>query len=352
MAYENLTFESILQRALSRADVSQDKREGSPLYNALAPSAAEHKEMYLQLDVILNETFAETASREFLIKRAKERGLSPLSATHAVFRGIFNQAVPIGARFSKGDFIYQVTENISGFNYKVISESVGSEANVTLGNLIPVDYIEGLTSAQLVELLVPGRDEEDTESFRKRYFSSFNTKAFSGNRADYIEKVNAIPGVGGCKVYRTPSGGGSVGIVLIDGTFGVPSMTLINDVQSHMDPIDSNGDGVGLAPIGHSVLISGVTEVIINVSSMISYAPGWNFDAVKPYVESAIDEYFLELRKGWADETQVIVRIAQIESRILKLAGVVDVGNTLLNGGTANLVLSANQIPIRGSLNG
>ena len=51
-------------------------------------------------------------------------------------------------------------------------------------------------------MVIPGEDEEDTEVFRQRYMDSLNAQAFGGNRADYLEKVNAIPGVGGVKVYR------------------------------------------------------------------------------------------------------------------------------------------------------
>lgn len=47
--------------------------------------------------------------------------------------------------------------------------------------------------------MIPGEDEEDTEVFRQRYMDSLNAQAFGGNRADYLEKVNAIPGRGRCE---------------------------------------------------------------------------------------------------------------------------------------------------------
>ena len=45
--YEALTFEAILERMLGRVDDSFDKREGSVIYDALAPAAVE-----LQLSLI------------------------------------------------------------------------------------------------------------------------------------------------------------------------------------------------------------------------------------------------------------------------------------------------------------
>lgn len=85
--YENITYEDILQRMLDRVPNNMDKREGSIIYDALAPAAIELQLMYIELDVIMNESFADTASREYLIKRASERGITPEPATNAILKG-------------------------------------------------------------------------------------------------------------------------------------------------------------------------------------------------------------------------------------------------------------------------
>lgn len=350
--YEGLTYEQILQRMLDRVPLDVDKREGSIIYNAIAPVAAEVKQMQIELDVLLNETFADTASRQYLIKRAAERGIVPKKATHAVLKGEFNMEIPIGSRFTSGVYVFVAMEKIGTNTYRMKSEVAGSEGNLALGTLVPVQYITGLTSAVLTEVLIPGEDEEDTEVFRARYFASFESQEFGGNQADYKAKVNALTGVGGCKVSRTPSGGGTVGIVMISSAYGVPSEVLIDDVQEIVDPVVNSGEGLGIAPIGHQVSVSGVVASEIAVETSITYAPGWDWEALEPYAQAAIDAYFLELRQSWQDEAQIIVRIAQIESRLLNLAGVLDVSGTKLNGATTNTVLEANEIPERGTLIG
>lgn len=66
-----------------------------------------------------------------------------------------------------------------------------------------------------------------------------------------------------------------------------------------------------------------------------------------------MDEYFLELAKSWAGaENPLVVRISQIDNRLLNLAGVMDVGGTTLNGYTENLTLGQYQIPVRGEMHG
>jgi uncharacterized phage protein gp47/JayE len=109
--YENMTFEVILQRMLDRVSNNLNKREGSIIYDALAPAAVELQLMYIEFDIILKETFGDTASREYLIRRAAERGIIPYAATYAVLKGEFTPTtlnIPIGSRFSLNDLNYNI----------------------------------------------------------------------------------------------------------------------------------------------------------------------------------------------------------------------------------------------------
>ena len=67
--FENVTFEAILEAMLDRVPNTLDKREGSIIYDALAPAAAELQNAYIALDMVLNEGFADTASWQFLVRR-------------------------------------------------------------------------------------------------------------------------------------------------------------------------------------------------------------------------------------------------------------------------------------------
>lgn len=350
--YELVTYEVILQRMLDAVSDTVDKREGSIIYNALAPAALELQNMYIQLDVILTESFADTASREYLIMRCAERGITPNAATKAILQGEFNMDVPIGSRFSLDLLNYQAIEKISFGVFKMECETAGEVGNENIGTLIPIDYIAGLTSAELTAVLVPGEDEEDTEDLRQRYFDYLDSQPFGGNIADYKAKTNALDGVGGVKVYPVWDGGGTVKLVIIDSTYAAPTSTLIDEVQEAADPVASSGEGIGFAPIGHVVTVVGVSETTVNVATTITYESGWDWAALELYVQAAIDAYFSELAEEWADSDALIVRISQIESRILALTGVVDVTGTTINSSSSNLVLGADAIPTRGTVSG
>lgn len=350
--FEEKTFKNILKNMLDRVPDSIDKREGSIIYDAIAPAAAEITQLYINLELILKETFADTASRNYLIRRAAERGITPYSATNAVGKGVFNMPVPIGARFNLGKLNYRVKELISEkeHSYKMECETEGREVNSETGTLTPIEYITGLETAELTEILIPGEDVEGTEEFRKRYISSFNNIAYGGNREDYIQRVTAIAGVGGVKVYRAWNGGGTVKLVIVDSEFNSPTEELVAEVQRIMDP--SPGDGIGVAPIDHVVTVFGAAEQAINIETSITYADGWSFEDAKMYIEEAIDKYISELRGKWQETERIIVRVSQIESRLLEIEGIVDIGETKINGVGGNFTADEASIVKRGSIVG
>ena len=355
--YEHMSFDLILARMVGRVDewarergVAVDTREGSMIRTALSPAAAEMMLMYFELEMILNESFADTQSREFLIRRCAERGVRVEPATMAVRKGVFNIDVAIGDRFSLGQLNYIVTERIVKGEFKLECETPGNIGNLESGALIPIDYIDGLETAILTDVLIPGEDEETTEHLRIRYFDSLHSQSFGGNIADYREKTNKLPGVGGCKVYPVWDGGGTVKIVFLNALFQKPSTTLVQEVQTALDPVQNQDVGLGIAPIGHVVTVVPVDETVVNVETVLAYQDGWDWDAVKPQVEAAIDKYFTELSSEWAASEELVARISQIETRLLNLTGILDVQNTTLNGVAYNLTLDVDSIPIRGAI--
>jgi Uncharacterized homolog of phage Mu protein gp47 len=351
---ENNTFESILNTMLARVPTSIDKREGSFIYDSLAPTAVELQNMYIQSDYVLNETFADTASRENLIRRAAERGITIQPATNAIVKGEFTPntlEIPIGSRFSLDEFNYSVTEKISDGIYKLQCEETGADANFKFGQLIPIDYINGLQYAEITSILIPGEDEESTESLRKRYFANLENQAFGGNITDYKQKVNSLSGIGGVKVYPVWNGGGTVKLVIINSDFQKPSDELISATQTAIDPIQNQGQGLGIAPIGHVVTVIGVNETVLNIASEFTLQSGYQWADVEANIKSTIQNYFDELNFTWADSENLIVRISQLETRLLNLDGIIDIANTKINNTTENFVLNADSIAILGEVN-
>lgn len=346
--FERIDFDYIMKRMLERVPSSMDTREGSIIYDALAPCAAELAILYIQLDNILDETFADTASREFLIRRAAERGIEPTKASYAELRAVFipDTAQVIGQRFNLEDMNYIVSEKISDGTYKIRCETAGSAGNIDSGSLTPIDYIYGLDRAYVTEILVYGEDEEDTEALRSRYFNSFKTQSFGGNIADYTEKTKSVAGVG--QVRITPcwknDRGGDVRVTILNPENGKASDELIKAVQTALDP-DSDGKGYGLAPIGHKVTVDTVDEVSIDINVRIEYEDGYSFDNLGNKINEAIDNYFSFLCKEWENVKFITVRRTDIEASIKTVDGIIDARADM-----ENIVLSPYEIPTRGNI--
>jgi uncharacterized phage protein gp47/JayE len=353
-----MTFDVILERMLERVPDDVDKREGSVIYDAVAPAALELARFYSELDNVIDETFADTAGREMLIRRAAERGITPYPATFAIVQGafVFNAGgtVPIGARFSLGELRYRVTEAVSSSEFRLICENIGTVGNRSAGDLQPVDYIEGLMSARITQLLFPARNDEATEQFRRRYFNSLEVQSYGGNIADYIRMTLLIQGVGGAKVEPAWNGGGTVRLTIVDNQWGLPTQALVNHVRDILDPPLGSGKGEGLAPIGHQVTVVAARGVQIDVTAEFTLSGGWQFADVKPDLEDIVGEYLRELSESWAQTENIIVRAAQIESRLLNepRGRVVDISGLRLNGGVVgrNVTLAADEIPLRGAV--
>ena len=58
----------------------------------------------------------------------------------------------------------------------------------------------------------------------------------------------------------------------------------------------------------------------------------------------------LSLRKTWVDTSSIIVRKAAVENAIYNIDGITDVTNVLLNGGTENITMKENVVPIKGAV--
>lgn len=359
--YENQTDEVIQKRMLDSVPSDVDKREGSIIFDSVRPAAIEFMLMYAGLDFFLTNTFGDTASREYLIERAKERGLTPTEATKAKVKATFSPTgieVPIGSIFSYDDLNYEVTEKIDSSHYYMVCETAGEVGNKSAGKLIPNDYIAGLEKAELSEVIIPGEDEEDTEDFRKRYLSSFDSQAYGGNITDYKEKVNAISGIGGCKIYPVWNGGGSVKIVFMTSESKPPTSEFVGEVQTAIDPVKNQGVGVGIAPIGHTVTVKGVSNSSIAITLKVTAED--SLDELKDQIKEVIDGYFEELNKNWPEtakytlseisNTGITVRTSQIESRILAISGITDISHTKLNGVEENLVLGVDELAVRGEI--
>lgn len=364
--FSNETYQNILSSMLNKVPNTFDKREGGMIQTALGPAAYALEEYYMTLNKVQRAAFVQTAVGQSLDYLAVIAGLTRYSASAAVRLGVFNQPIPLGSRFSTingTDSINFIATKatVNTNEYELTAETPGTIGNAYSGSILPITYIDGLTTAQITDILVPGDDTETDDEFRERLITALNEKPFGGNVAAYRTFIGDIDGVGAVQVYPTWDGGGTVKCSIIGADFEPAPETLVENVQNAVDPPPNQGLGLGMAPIGAKVTIVAPTVVIINVSANITLAPGYDIGQVRPMVEEEIEAYLLGIRQKWGTPTtaggveySANVYRAQIIAAIVGSVGVLNAVDVKLNDTEADVILTetgtTQQVPKMGTV--
>ena len=369
--FEDKDYLAILEEMMNETRNDVDKSEGSLLWESLAAAANEFEVVYKDLEETINNAFITTADREHLIKHADTYNLVPYSATYAVVQADFvcdeGVEIEIGSRFTYNQIFYTVIEKISNVKYNLRCEQAGTIGNRTFGQLLPVFSLQGFRSANITALLIPGEEDEETETFRQRVIQSIAGEAFGGNALDYIEEVNAIAGVGDCKIIRCPRGEGSVDVIIIDSNFGVASEELVEQVQNALRPLDVteppeiDNCGTGIVPIGHDTIVKSAKGVDLKINFQLDFEPEISYRDVKDEVEKQFKAYCTDLIKTWGDtnnyqesieknynERFISIQINKLGSILFDIPGIHDYvqGSISINGSKEDLDLKFDEIPI------
>lgn len=350
MAYEDMTYEVILQRMIDRVAIDYpnlDTREGSILFNALAPAAIELAIMYTELDNALAESFVNTASREHILIACEQMGMdtSVFEASAGVHKGVFDVQVPIGSRWNCDLYNYTVTEYISleadGYAYRMECDTEGTAPNNQTGDLTAItDIPDGLTIAKLTECLIEGENETTDEDIKTAYYEYINSTATDGNVNQYKRWCSEYPGIGNSKIIPLWNGANTVKVSILSASNRAASDELITEFQKYLDP-NSEGMGNGVAPIGAIVTVATATELPINVSATVTMKSGYSDTSV---ITTALTNYFGEI----AYEKSQVSYMA-VGSVILNALGVDSISGLTINGGTSDINLADEQIPVLGT---
>ena len=335
--YEDMTYEVILQRMMNKVSNTLDKREGSIIYNALAPAAAELTQAYISLSLSNDRYNIDTAIDEDLTRRVSEKGIIRKEATKAIRKGTFNIDVPIGAGFNGGNLNYVVIGKINTGEFNMECGTPGEVGNTYSGLLIPVDYIDGLGTAILSDVITPGEDMEDDESLRQRYFERVQTPTTSGNKYQYVSWAKEIAGIGYVKVYPRWNGINTIKLVLLSSNKTAVSDSKVQEVIDYIELI---------RPLGADVTVVSAQEKSIDIIVKPTLVDGSVIGTVKDAISESIKSYFYDLAF-----TNTIVRYTKVGESILDNNYVTDYENLTINNQIANIELLDNEIPVIGTIN-
>ena len=347
-----MTYETIMRSMMEDMPDDIDTSEGSLIFNACAKQAVRLEEAYLFLNGLEQNMYADTADLEHLIRNGNDRGCYINQATYAEFTAQFNCAVPAGSRWNLDEYNYIVFNVISedDHTYRLGCDSPGTEPNHITGDLDPIEYVEGFEWGKILKCTLEGTDQEDVETYRARLLATYNYRGFAGNREYYKSRIKELSGVYGCKLQRVSAPSDRIKIIIIGQDYRSPSQEVIAATQTAVDPVVNSGEGEGFAPIGHRVMVTGVGETTINITTTLTCETGYSSEGLMSYIIQTIDNYLLDLRRGWEDNETLVVRILQIEAAIVNIKGIIDVTDTQINGKNQNLQITDGTVPVKGEI--
>lgn len=356
--YFNETYESILQRMLSKIPDTIDKTEGSFIYDALAPVAAELAQLVIVLKSLLDKAFVQSTYDEYLDMKAREFGLERRQAKKATGQVIFigkpGTVIPAGIRVStvsdNGEsgtiFLTKTNAEIGADGTAIVdieAEEEGKQGNVAAGAIqLLLDKVDGIEKVTNLLATSGGTDREDDESLRQRILEKVRHPGASGNKSDYINWALEVPGVGGVRVIPLWDGPGTVKVVLLGTDKKPASQAIVDAVQKYIAPVD----GSGKAPIGARVTVVAAKAVPIDVSAKVILSGTRTLAEIQTSFQAALANYLAEI--AFSDDPSV--RYVRVGALLLDQDGVKDYTDLLINGAVGNVEIREDEVAIVGTV--
>ncbi len=356
--FEDKTYENLLAEALAMAPSGVDTRQGSIYRDALTGPLLALAGFYVELDNLIDLTRVDSAVDEYLDDRGEEFAVDRQEATPARYAANITGTMPDeGSEFIIGNLFFDLFYDDDGTPY-FECEEVGVIGNSVINGTqaLPVSNIDGLEAASVGAMIEIGTESEDDEDYRDRVQERISGPAENGNKQHFKTWCESVDGVGHAKIIPLWNGPNTVKGIIYDDD-GLPANELvIAKVQEYVDPDndgDGEGDGLGegAAEIGCHFTAVAPASLPISVTATVTLAGGYSIDDATESVREAIANYLKETAiSGSSSTTSPIIRFNAIGGLIIDADGVLDYDNLLLNGDTANIQPSADEVCVLGTI--
>ena len=351
------TETALIERKLARVDDALDKRQGSIIYDATAANAFETAQVYVALDDVLQFGLNVTADSpdEYVDLKTSWLGIPRKQALFSsgllTFNGENGTVIDVGtrARTDEVNPIYFVTTQVGTITGGSVTVSATAEVGGISGNVqagaitITLGDLTGVTAVTNGADFEGGVDREMNQSLLDRYYEKVRKPATSGNVYHYEQWAKEVAGVGDVKVYPVWNGPGTVKVVLLDAEKKAPDPSIITATQTYIESV---------RPIGATVTYVGATEIAINVTATLTLAQGATIAEVKAQFEAGLTAYLKSLAFVTNEITgqPELIRYTRIANVLLDIPLIIDYSNLKVNGGTANIQPTVEQVGVVGTV--
>lgn len=257
------------------------------------------------------------------------------------FTGEDGTVVPTGKVFLAGTLEFVMLEDVAiaegAGQGTAEAVEVGSRYNVAAGAIgAQYENLSGLTAVRS-EAAAGGIDEESDSALVGRYYDHLRNPATSGNKAHYKQWAKEVPGVGDADVIPQMEGPGTVGVIIVDQEMQPVPPDVAQACSDHIEAVRPVGPG--------RVTVQSAEGVAIHVNATVRLEASTTITAVQTAFAAALASYLKQA--AFVKRELLYNRIAFM---LLDIEGVIDYTAMTVNGGTANVVLEARQVPVLGTV--
>lgn len=346
--FEDRTVDGIkraLMDAAAATGVGLSTEEGGFLDHIFGPVALELWTLYSALDAVLPIAFVDESSGTYIDARSAEYGIERKAGAKATavmdLTGKAGTVVPAGTAFitpegMEFDLLEAVTLTGGSGQGAVVAVAVGSAYNVEAGAITQmVVTLPGL-DAWTNEAAVGGADAEADDALFGRLSAHLQQPSTSGNVYDYEQWALAVDGVGAVRVSPLWAGPGTVK-VLVAGPEREPVDEAVVDACTAYIAAQR--------PIGATVTVRSAEGLAIDVAAVVTVEAITTPETVAEALRARLDECLKSI--AFTGQNLLYNRVAYI---LLGIDGVSDYTALTINGGTGNVEIGPEQVPVLGEV--
>nr|WP_297282966.1 baseplate J/gp47 family protein [uncultured Agathobaculum sp.] len=348
--FDSLTPEGIqdMLRAFLSDELGLSTAEGTLLQIILAPGAYVFWEGLQALRAQVPISFVDETSGRFIDKNAAGYGITRKPGTVAsvllTFTGSAGTTIPAGTLCVTQDGLGFATdealtlgESGSG-TVTATADAVGTAYNVPAGAIISMQQaVSGVTALTNEEAAAGGTDPETDAALFARLDAYKKTPPTSGNDRHYHQWALAVNGVGAASVIRCWDGPGTVKVIIADMALRPVEEELRAEVAAYIET---------QRPVTAEVTVESAAGVPVTVSVTVTTDGTVSKLNTEQVLTERLAEYLGEI--AFTEGAEVVYN--RVLALVMGLPGVTDCADLLVGGGTDNVPLDANEIPMLGTV--
>lgn len=348
--FDSLTPESIqdMLRAFLSDELGLYTGEGSLLQIILAPGAYVFWEGLQALRAQVPISFVDETSGRFIDKNAAGYGITRKPGTAAsvllTFTGSVGTTIPAGTLCVTQDGLgFAIDEALTlgedgRGTVTATADAVGTAYNVPAGAIVSMQQaVSGVTALTNEDAAAGGTDPETDAALFARLDAYKKTPPTSGNEQHYHQWALAVNGVGAASVIRCWDGPGTVKVIIADMALRPVEEELRAKVAAYIET---------QRPVTAEVTVESAAGVPVTVSVTVTADGTVSKPATEQELTERLAEYLGEI--AFTEGAEVVYN--RVLALVMGLPGVTDCADLLVGGGTDNVPLDANEIPMLGTV--